>query len=229
MNNPTPITSYISPWLMSIIYPLSRKVVIAAYFGQITVTGRENIPKEGPLLIAPTHRARWDALMVPYAVGRHITGRDAHYMVTASEVKGFQGWFIRRLGGFPVDVERLNPEPLRHSVELLTNGEMLVIFPEAGIFRDQPVQKLKRGVALIALEAQEKIPETPVNILPISIKYDSPFPKRGSKIHIKIGVPINVAEYQEGSLRKNSQKLTTDLYNSLHNLHDQPQLSNLTS
>ncbi|MGD1716229.1 hypothetical protein [Dapis sp. BLCC M172] len=32
-----------------------------------------------------------------------MTGRDPKFMVQMVEVKSLQGWFIRRLGGFPIN------------------------------------------------------------------------------------------------------------------------------
>ena len=34
------------------------------YLRDRTVLGAENLQKQGPVLLAPTHRARWDALMI---------------------------------------------------------------------------------------------------------------------------------------------------------------------
>src|SRR3712207_5600521 len=98
----TAIDSRISPWLTPLAYRLGCWVVLPLYF-RTKVIGQEHIPQDGPVILAPTHRSRWDALIVPYATGRFASGRDVHFMVTVDEVKGLQGWLIRRLGGFPVN------------------------------------------------------------------------------------------------------------------------------
>ena len=95
-----PINSRVSSWLTRLVYPLGCYVVMPLFFGKIEVTGQENIPKTDPVIVAPTHRSRWDALIIPYAVGKLVSGRDLRFMVSANEVKGLQGWFIKRLGGF---------------------------------------------------------------------------------------------------------------------------------
>ena len=41
--------------------------------------------------------------MLTMAAGRRITNRDCRYMVTRSEMQGLQGWFLNRLGCFPID------------------------------------------------------------------------------------------------------------------------------
>ena len=129
------LNSRVSPWMARIIYPIGCHLIIPLFFGKVQINGQENIPLHEPVIIAPTHRSRWDAFIVPYALGRNVSGRDLQFMVSANEVKGIQGWFIRRMGGFPVDTDRPQLNTVRHSIELLKlNQEMLVIFPEGGDF-----------------------------------------------------------------------------------------------
>ena len=72
-----------------------------SYFRQLSVSGQEHFPRQGPVVVAATHRSRWDALVVPYAIGYPITGRPLRFMVSADEMEGMQGWLIRNCGGFP--------------------------------------------------------------------------------------------------------------------------------
>lgn len=213
----TTIESRISPWLTPIAYGLGCWFVLPSYF-QIEVTGQENLPKEGAVILAPTHRARWDSLLVPYATGRFVTGRDLRFMVTADEVKGIQGWFIRRLGGFPVNPRNPAIASLRYGVEVLQNREMLVIYPEGNIFRDSKLHPLKPGLARIALQAEASRPQLDMKIVPIHLRYEQPFPKRGCKVKIQIGKPIEVATYSQGSVKQKAQQLTQDLENVLRQL-----------
>ena len=214
------LNSGVSPWLSKILYPLGCYLVIPGFFGKIEISGQENIPLNEPVIVAPTHRSRWDAVIVPYAVGRLVSGRDLRFMVSANEVKGIQGWVIRRMGGFPVDTDRPQMSSVRHSVELLKlNQEMLVIFPEGGIFNDYQIHPLKRGVASIALQAETDKSERGVKILPVGIRYSQPYPTWGTDVRVDIGSPLAVGEYYEKSLRQSSQKLTQALQKSLEELY----------
>ncbi|NMG07625.1 1-acyl-sn-glycerol-3-phosphate acyltransferase [Brasilonema sp. UFV-L1] len=211
-------TSEISPWLSPVVYFLGGHVVLPFFFGRIKVTGQENLPKTGPVILAPTHRARWDSLLLPYAAGRCVTGRDLRFMVTITECQGLQGWFVRRLGGFSVDPQRPSITTLRHSVELLEQAEMLVIFPEGGIFRDRKVQPLKPGIARLALSAQSNHPGLDIKIVPVGINYSEPYPTWGTDVSIHIGSSIKVADYAKGSLKQDAKRLTGDLAIALQKL-----------
>ena len=82
----------INPWLAPVAMVLTQDVALKGFFGGgLRVLGRENLPHEGPVLLAPTHRSRWDALMLPYAAGRRVSGRDCRFMVTSDEMTGLQG------------------------------------------------------------------------------------------------------------------------------------------
>ena len=215
------LNSRISPWLAKILYPLGSYIVLPLFFGKIKINGQENIPLQDPVIVAPTHRSRWDAFIVPYALGRLVSGRDLRFMVSANEVKGFQGWVIRRMGGFPVDTDRPQLSSVRHSIELLKQDEsMLVIFPEGGIFNDYQIHPLKRGVATIALQASADKSQREVKILPVAIRYSQPYPSWGTKVTVDIGKPLNVSEYEEKSLRQGSQKLTAALQTSLQQIYE---------
>jgi len=213
--------SRVSPWLIKIAYPLGRFFLLPFFFSRISVTGQENLPKTGPVILAPTHRSRWDALLVPHTTGRGVTQRDLRYMVSGNECRGIQGWFIKRLGGFAIDPKQPSITSLRHGVELLQNGEMLVIFPEGGIFRDNEVKALKPGLARLALSAESSHPGLGITVVPVGISYNEAYPSWGSRVSIHIGSPLKVADYQTDSPKQGAKRLTADLRSELSHLSGQ--------
>ena len=213
-------TSRVSPWLTSLLYPLGHYVVLPFHFGKIEITGQEHLPKDGPVILAPTHRSRWDALMMPYSTGQMVTGRDLRFMVTADEVKGLQGWFIRHLGGFAVDIKHPAISSLRYGVELLLDKEMLVIFPEGGIFQDGEVHPIKPGLARLAIQAELSKPGLGVKIVPMSIRYRPRIPQWGAHVKIAIGSPICGADYANGGGKKEAPLLTAQLEKALKDLDE---------
>lgn len=211
-------TSQVSPWLTPLAYFLGRNFLLPSFFRQIRIAGEENIPSHGPVILAPTHKARWDALLVPYAASCCIRGQDLRFMVTISECQGFQGWFVRNLGGFPVDPKRPSISTLRHGVELLQQGKTLVIFPEGGIYRDGQVHPLKPGIGRLALSAETSHPGLGVKIVPININYSQPYPSWGTDVNIHIGSALAVADYTNGEVKQEAKRLTGDLAHTLQQL-----------
>lgn len=203
--------SRVVPWLARIAYFLFRYLIVPFYFGKIEVRGQKYLPKEGPVILAPTHRSRWDAIIIPYAAGRDIIGRDLRFMVWADEMKGLQGWFIRRLGGFPINPRQPESSSLRHGIKLLEEGEVLVIFPEGNIFRTEEVQPLEPGLTRLALQAQSNQASLDIQVVPISIYYSQPIPHWGC---------MQVSDYCKKPAKQCAAQLKTDLAMALQELHE---------
>ena len=77
-------------------------------------------------------------------------------MVTKSEMKGFQGWFLKRLGCFSVNQLSPSLSTLRYAIELIEKGEQLVVFPEGKINKFGKKLVLKEGLFRLAKLATKK-------------------------------------------------------------------------
>ncbi len=207
------VHSRVSPWLGPLAMVATQDLALPLWFRGIRVEGRHWLPQSGPVLLAPTHKARWDALLVPHAAGRRVTGRDCRFMVTLDEMKGVQGWLLRRLGCFAVNQARPSLASLRHAIELLEHGEQLVVFPEGRIRRedDQPL-RLQQGLARLAALAAGRGVSVPV--LPVGIAYSHPSPRPCDRAALCIGEPMRIAA--EG--RDGAQAFTRELAEAMAGL-----------
>jgi len=195
----------ISPWLSPLAMAVTQDLALPAFFNGVAVRGREHLSREGAVLLAPTHRARWDALLLPHAAGRRVTGRDCRFMVTLDEMQGLQGWLLHRLGCFPVDQGRPTLASLRLAVELLGRGEQLVVFPEGRIHRDDEPLRLHQGLARLAQLAGSQ--GVAVTVLPVGIAYGRPVPGPGDRAAVQIGAPLRV----DGEGREAGRRFTAAL------------------
>ena len=117
-----------------------------AYFG-LRLRGIENIPADGPLVIAPNHQTYADPPLVGIPVRRPI-----YFM--AWEVlfdRPILRWLITRLRAFPVNVESTDSRAIREAARLLRTGEALMIFPEGGRSPDGRLQPFKMGAFRLAV------------------------------------------------------------------------------
>lgn len=212
------VRSHISGWLTKIIHPLGQYIVLPGFFREIEIIGKEYIPHTGAVILAPTHRTRWDALLIAYALGPYVTGRNSRIMVTTNEMKGIQGWFLRRLGCFEIDPTKPSAAVIRHSIELLHQGEMLTIFPEGNLMRDRVLHPVKEGLTRIATQALSLKPDLDLKILPINLDYEHTYPKFQDRVTVELGKPLQVNDYQQFSTRTGAKKLHQDLTSSLEQL-----------
>ena len=57
----------IDPLLSPLAMFATVDLALSLQFRERLIVNPQNLPHSGPVLLAPTHRARWDALMLPMA------------------------------------------------------------------------------------------------------------------------------------------------------------------
>ena len=114
-------------------------------------------------------------------------------MVTKSEMRGIQGWFLKRLGCFSINQLSPSLSALRYAIDLIEKGEQLVVFPEGKINRYGKKLVLKEGLYRLALLATKKTKS--ITILPIGIAYSEVSPKFRGKFCLSFGQPIVMNDY----------------------------------
>jgi 1-acyl-sn-glycerol-3-phosphate acyltransferase len=200
------LCSGINPWLAPLAMVLTQDVALRGFFrGGVEVLGAEHLPRRGPLLLAPTHRSRWDALMLPRAAGCRVTGRHCRFMVSSDEMVGLQGWFLHRLGCFPVNPRKPAAASLRFAVDLLQAGQQLVVFPEGRIQQDDAGLRLMPGLARLAALAEGQGVAVPV--LPVGIAYSHARPRFGDRAALCFGPALRL----QGSGRAAAAALNAEL------------------
>ena len=187
----------------------TQDIALNNFFRRKIVIGEENLPLKGSVVLAPTHRSRWDALMLTMAAGRRITNRDCRYMVTRSEMRGLQGWFLNRLGCFPVDQGRPSLTTLRYAVDLLLSRQQLVVFPEGKINRFGEPVKLKKGLIRLAQLASKK--GLDIQIVPVGLAYSEVIPKLCGSASICFSKPIIISK----DFKQPSNDFNIELYKSM--------------
>ena len=111
-------------------------------------------------------------------------------MVTKSEMKGIQGWFLKRLGCFSINQLSPSTSTLRYAVELIEKGEQLVVFPEGKINKYGKKLVLKEGLYRLARLATKKT--TSITIIPIGIAYSKIPPNFRGEFCLSLGQPIAI-------------------------------------
>jgi 1-acyl-sn-glycerol-3-phosphate acyltransferase len=144
-----------------VLYLIVRAFVqtgLHVYF-RLRRIGREHIPADGPVIFASNHRSFLD----PFVIGT-LTRRPVYYMAKKELFeRRLQGWFLNRLGAFPVDRGAADADAMSTAREILERGECVVIFPEGTRVRPGPLGEPRRGVGRLALETGA--PVVPVAVI----------------------------------------------------------------
>ena len=184
----------INPLLGFIATFITQDVVLRFFFRKKKILNNGfSIPINSSIILAPTHRSRWDGLILTMAMGRRVTKKDCRFMVTKSEMKGIQGWFLKRLGCFSINQLSPSLSALRYAIGLIEKGEQLVVFPEGKINKYGKKLILKEGLYRLARLATKNTES--IFIIPIGIAYSQVTPKFRSKFCLSFGQPISMHDY----------------------------------
>ncbi|NCQ26352.1 MAG: 1-acyl-sn-glycerol-3-phosphate acyltransferase, partial [Armatimonadetes bacterium] len=119
----------------------------------LDLAGTENVPAQGPLIVASNHRSHADPPLVGVVLPRPV-----HYMAKRELFRvPILGSVIPRMGAFPVSRGHPDRRALRYALRLLSEGEAVVMFPEGTRSLDGRLREPELGVALIALKSRAPV------------------------------------------------------------------------
>ena len=196
----------VNPFLALLAMFITQDIIIKIFFKEIKIIKSSLlIPNKSSVILAPTHRSRWDGLILTKAMGRRVTKKDCRFMVTNSEMRGMQGWFLKRLGCFSINQVSPSFSVLRYAVNLIVKKRQLVVFPEGRINKYGKRIILKEGLFRLARLATKKT--TSITIVPIGIAYSEVNPKFRSKVSLCFGEPLFINEHVNYSINEFNEKL----------------------
>ena len=167
-------------------------------YRNIRYVGKERIPTDGAVIFAPNHTgALMDALVI-LAMDRRpkVFVARADLFKNKKLAKFFTFCKImpimRMRDGF--DEVKKNNETIEKAVEVLRDKVPFCIFPEGTHQTKYSTLPLAKGIFRIALQAHALMPDVPLYIVPVGLRYGSFFRFRSSA-RVQIGNPINIGEF----------------------------------
>jgi 1-acyl-sn-glycerol-3-phosphate acyltransferase len=174
----------LGPWLKLIFRPRTE--------------GGENVPDEGPVILASNHLSYADWLFMPLTVPRRVTFvAKAEYFNTP----GIKGWFQRKFfsgtGQVPIDRSGATAAEgaLSAAKRILADGDIFGIYPEGTRSHDGRLYRGKTGVARLALETG--VPVIPVAVIGTDVV--APPGKRFgtfTRPRVRFGTPLDFSRYE---------------------------------
>ena len=161
--------------------------ILFRIFLRLRIEGAENIPKDGPLVIACNHLS----LLDPPVLGTAAT-RKVHFMAKEELFVPVLGDIYRLLGAFPVRRGGADRAAIKHGIDILESNQVLAIFPEGTRSKTGHMLPLLGGASLLALKSG-------CDVVPVYIegRYK---PFRRMVVHV--GKPIEMADLRAGRMNK---------------------------
>ena len=184
--------------------------VLKLSYRKIRYTGFENVPDDGAVIFAPNHTGTlMDALVILACNNKpkvFVARADIFKNPTLAKVfRFFKIMPIMRMrDGF--DEVKKNNKTIEQAVDVLKDKVPFCIFPEGTHQPKYSLQPISKGIFRIALQAQALMPDMPLYIVPVGIRYGS-FWRYRSTAHIKFGEPLKVNDFIEQNSEKTPQEL----------------------
>jgi 1-acyl-sn-glycerol-3-phosphate acyltransferase len=189
-----------------------------SYYKSIHVTGKENIPKNKPVIFAPNHQnALMDALAILY------TTKGQPVFTARSDI--FKKSIIKKVLTFlkliPIYRIRdgygnlkLNDEIIRKITDILSQNHSMVIFPEGNHGERRKLRALKKGICRMAFQAEEAYNyKLDIQIVPVGLDYTNYY-KFNHHLLVNFGKPISVQDYIS-LYKENPSKAHLSIINNL--------------
>lgn len=184
--------------------------VLLKVWNRIEITGLDNIPRKGRLIVVANHVSVLDPIVAAICVPRQV-----HFM---AKKELFQipvlGKIISNFGAFPVDRKKTDFQAVKSSLRILANQEVLGIFPEGGTRKGAKEIVFRSGTAAIALKSRSPV-------LPIAILGTEPFSRAllFGKLKVHVGNVISwPSEYKGKLLEEDIKKLTKEMEEAVERL-----------
>ena len=171
---------------MNIIKRILRVIVRTAIYlyckvvYRLKVIGKENIPKEGPVIYCGNHRSYLDPPLIVITAGRHVRFM-AKEELTKNKFLKFLGYVFDA-----IYVKRDNKEiaALKTTLKALKNKESIAMFPEGTRNGLEKGESVKEGVAFFVLQTGAKV--QPVGI----VGGEKPF----KRVYVNYGKPLDYSD-----------------------------------
>jgi len=171
------------------------RAMFAALRVRRDIRGAENIPDAGGAVIAMTHFGYLEFALVEWATWSH-NRRRIRFMAKQSVFdKPVVGWLMRSMRHIPVNMKKGTDAFAAASVAL-RGGELIGVFPEAGVSASFTIRDFKTGA--VRLAAQAGVPIIPVAVwggqrLMTKNRKITLRERRGIPVHFSFGAPIAVS------------------------------------
>jgi 1-acyl-sn-glycerol-3-phosphate acyltransferase len=208
----------LSTFLDRVVAPLLRLLL------RPRVEGRDNVPGDGPLIVASNHLSFIDSFIIPLVLPRHVTFIAKAQYFEGRGLKGrFVRWFLTSLGHVPVQrgAQRGAMGALEQALDVLRHGGAFGIYPEGTRSKDGRLYRGRTGIGWLVLASSAQV-------LPLGISgtdrmqpIGARLPRIRPRATVRIGKPMDFAQYRDLPPARARRSITDDVVSSIRELSGQ--------
>lgn len=168
---------------------------------RMKIVGKENIPKQGQVIICGNHRSFLDPPLIEVTCGRYVRFL-AKEELTENKFLAFLGYIFDAI---LVKRDSKEIKALKESMQTLKNGDCLAIFPEGTRNGIEKGEKVKDGAAFFAVRSGAPV-------IPCGIKGGT---KENKKVTITYGKPLDFSVYKGSKNKEVLDKITQEIMENI--------------
>lgn len=180
----------------------------------VDLQGLENVPSDGPVILAPNHISFLDSFVLMYGLNRKVM-----FMGKAEYTESVKTRIFPAAGMIPVDRSGKGiVASLKQAADVLDDGGAIGIFPEGTRSRDGFVHQGQTGAAHLAMRTGAALIPVGIGGTDIVQPPGQSFPSRG-EITIRFGAPLDIGPKRGSKARR---EVTDNLMRSVAVLARRP-------
>lgn len=187
------------------------------------ITGRENLPATGPVLLVSNHLSSLDTVIIPTSATRPVQFLiKASYFAGPGVIGRFRRWFFTSIGG--VAVHRATGRDARAALDsgssILRAGSVFAVFPEGTRSRDGKLHQGHGGAAWMARETGAAV--VPVGLVATHTARPLGHLRRGApRLEVHFGAPLDLTDLEGMPDGKARREITERMMTAIAELSGQ--------
>jgi 1-acyl-sn-glycerol-3-phosphate acyltransferase len=197
-------------WVYDLVRVLLTPPSLVLY--RARAIGAENVPRTGPVILAPNHFSQWDHFFAAVFIRRKVRFMAKSQLFSNPVIE-----FIFRHGGvFPVRRGHHDEEAFVTAFQILDRGGCLLMYPEGGRSRTGGLGEPRPGIGRLALD-------TGVPVIPVAIHGSLAVRRwrklRFPKVTVQYGEPMRF-QVERSPTRERQLEVAGEVFARVREMYD---------
>ncbi|MHC5143250.1 MAG: lysophospholipid acyltransferase family protein [Planctomycetota bacterium] len=178
---------------------------------RVKVYGKENIPRDGAVLVLSNHQSLFDPVLC-----QGWLRRPFYYVPRDTLFVGFWGRIIDSFYTIPINQEKAGVKSMRAIIEVLKRGHIVCLYPEGARTFDGRIDEIKPGFSLLMRRSGATLIPMVIDGIFERWPRTQKYPKLGGRVGIMYGKPIDAAYIKEVG----EEQFIGEFNRTLHQMHN---------
>ena len=178
---------------------------------RVKVYGKENIPRDGAVLVLSNHQSLFDPILC-----QGWLKRPFYYVPRDTLFVGFWGRIIDSFYTIPINQEKAGVKSMRAIIEVLKRGHIVCLYPEGARTFDGRIDEIKPGFSLLMRRSGATLIPMVIDGIFERWPRTQKYPKLGGRVGIMYGKPIDAAYIKEVG----EEQFIGEFNRTLHQMHN---------